>query len=177
MQHIVHELLAGVTTFFSMVYILVLIPQILSLGGIPFGAALSIVVATIIFTTLLASCIGGYPVAAGPGLSVLTYLAYSLVGTNSATWPQALGLVFWGGIAIFIISITQLRQLILIQIPDTLKRAAIAGLGLFFIVIGLKQLGIIQIESYGFSLSSLEPSNKESVFLAYFFSSCCKAKK
>ena len=139
MKTISHEIIAGLTTFFTMSYVLILLPKILSAGGLDFGTALAATVLTLAFATLLLAFSADYPMVIGPGVGIAAFLIYSIVG-KEATIDQVLGLVFWAGLIEFLLSITGLRQKILIQIPDALKRASKVGIGLFFIIVGIKQL-------------------------------------
>jgi AGZA family xanthine/uracil permease-like MFS transporter len=151
-KSISHEIIAGLTTFFTMVYLLVLCPQLLSEGGVDFGAALTATVLTTVSATLFLSLYAGYPIVAGPGLSVLTYLVFSVIGKKIATWQEALGLVFWGGLIFLLLSLFRLRQKMIVHIPLVIKKAAPAGLGLFLIMVGLKQLGVVIVKQNGYAL-------------------------
>jgi adenine/guanine/hypoxanthine permease len=135
-----HEILAGLSTFFTMSYILILLPELLSAGGFEFGAALTATAVTLACSTLFLACYAHFPMVVGPGIGIAAFLMFSVVDKHIATLAQVLGLVFWGGVIVFLLSITGLRQKILHQIPRALKKAAPVGIGLFFIVIGAKQI-------------------------------------
>ena len=168
MTKTLHEVVAGLSTFFTLSYVLILCPEILSAGGLEFGAAMSATILTIAFGTLLLSFLTGYPLVIGPGLGIAAFLSYSLVGTHQATMPEVLGLVFWAGILELLLSLSGLRQKILLHIPWTLKKAASAGIGLFFIVLGLKQLDLITFSGGAYSLGTLGTAGQTIGLLGLF---------
>lgn len=136
------ELLAGITTFMTMAYILAVNPTILSAAGMDKGAVLT--------ATALASCLGclcmaffaNYPFALAPGMGLNAFFAYTVVLQMGYTWQMALSAVFMEGI-IFIISLTNVREALFNAIPMTLKKAVSAGIGLFIALIGLLNAQII----------------------------------
>jgi AGZA family xanthine/uracil permease-like MFS transporter len=134
------ELVAGLSTFFTMAYLLLLYPKILSEGGIDFGSALTATILTIFLSTLFLALYAHFPAVLAPGLSIGPYLVYSVILKQHATWQSALGMVFWVGLALLLLSIFKVRQKILLHLPPTIKAAAIAGIGLFLITVGLKDL-------------------------------------
>jgi AGZA family xanthine/uracil permease-like MFS transporter len=150
-----HEIVAGLSTFFTMSYVLILCPEMLTAGGLEFGAAMSATIVTLAFGTLLLSLIAGYPVVVGPGLGIAAFLIFSIMGANQITISEIMGLVFWTGVLEVLLTFGGIRQKILLHIPATLKRAAPAGIGLFFIVVGLKQLELIQIANGAYSLGTI----------------------
>jgi AGZA family xanthine/uracil permease-like MFS transporter len=136
------EILAGLSTFFTMAYLLLLYPQILSEGGIDIGSALTATILTLAASTLFLGLYTNFPAVLAPGLSVGPFLVYSVILKQGTPWQTALGLVFWAGLCILILSLLKIRQKILIHIPPALKSAAISGIGLFLICVGLKDLGV-----------------------------------
>ena len=137
------EILAGLSTFFTLAYYFLLFPKILSEGGIELGAALTATIGALVISTLFLAIIGHFPAVLAPGLGVGAYLVYSVILPGHATWSQALGLVFWSGLAIFLLSVFKVRQKIIHRLPPSLVAAGIAGIGLFLICIGLKNLSIL----------------------------------
>lgn len=135
------ELLAGLSTFFTAAYLILLYPKILSEGGIDFGSALTATILTLVASTLFLALYADFPVLLAPGLSVGPYLVYSVILKQGASWQTAFGMVFWAGLIIFLLTIFKLRQKILLHLPSSIKSAAIAGIGLFLICVGLKDLG------------------------------------
>lgn len=135
-----NEFLAGLSTFFTVSYLLILYPKILSEGGVDYGAALTATIVTIVVATLFLGIYANFPVIIVPGLSVGPFLVYSVIQKQGATWQIALGLVFWTGFIIFLLSIFKVRQKILLHLPQSIKSAAIAGIGLFLVCVGIKDL-------------------------------------
>ena len=144
------EFLAGLSTFFTVSYLLVLYPKILSEGGVNFGAALTATILTIIVATLFLGIYANFPVILVPGLSVGPFLVYSVILKQGASWQIALGLVFWTGLIIFLLSIFKVRQKILLHLPLSIKSAAIAGIGLFLICVGIKDLTLTNGNIFNF---------------------------
>ncbi|MES2273992.1 MAG: NCS2 family permease [Chlamydiota bacterium] len=136
------EIIAGLSTFFTMAYLLLLYPRILSEGGIDFGAALTATILILVFSTLFLAAYAHFPAVLAPGLSIGPFLVYSVILKQGASWQTALGMVFWAGLAIIVLSLFKVRQKILLHLPPVIKTAAISGIGLFLICIGLKDLQI-----------------------------------
>lgn len=137
------EVLAGLTTFSTMAYILIVNPLILSEAGVDFSSAM---LATILLTFLGCMMMGAlarYPLAIAPGVGLSAYFTYSVVIGGGVPWQTALGIVFWTGILLLILWVTGLRELIIHAIPKGLKIGTTAGVGLFLVVIGLKNAGVI----------------------------------
>lgn len=138
------EILAGFTTFLTMVYIIVVNPAVLSSTGVPFD---QVFIATIIGTvagTLWMALAANYPIAVAPGMGLNAYFAYSVVGTHGGiTYVTAFGAVFVAGIIFFILSLTPFREKLVEAIPDNLRSGITAGIGLFIAFIGLRSAGII----------------------------------
>ena len=137
------ELLAGITTFMTMAYILAVNPTILSAAGMDKGAVLT--------ATALASCLGclcmaffaNYSFALAPGMGLNAFFAYTVVLQMGYTWQMALSAVFMEGIIFIILSLTNVREALFNAIPMTLKKAVSAGIGLFIALIGLLNAQII----------------------------------
>lgn len=137
------EIIAGITTFLTMAYILGVNPNILSTAGIPrqsvfIATALSAGIASIIM-----GLVANYPVALAPGMGVNAFFTYTVVLTYGYTWQEGLSLVFMSGIIFLLISITGIRKKIINSIPTSLKQAIGAGIGFFIAFIGLVNSGII----------------------------------
>ncbi len=166
------EVLAGLSTFFTLSYLFLLYPQILSEGGVDFGSALSATALISIAATLLLALIGKFPAVLAPGLSVGPYLVYSIILKQGASWQTALGIVFWAGAAIFLLTVFRIRQQILLHLPAAIKTSATCGIGLFLICVGLKNLGILIPKPFLFSIGPLfTPENGIALFglLLLFF--------
>lgn len=137
------ELLAGFTTFLTMAYALIVIPAVLSTTGMDFNGVFLATGLTSIIATLIMGIFANYPIVIGPGLGLNAYLAFSVVAGAGYSWQMALGAVFVSGVLFFIISLTPLRAILLEAIPDSLKHAITAGIGMFVCFIGLQSAKIV----------------------------------
>lgn len=136
------EVIAGVTTFMTMAYILFVNPDILSVTGMPFGAVMTATALSAGVTTILAGFIANYPYALASGMGLNAFFAF--VVADQAGWQAALGVVFLSGILFLVLSLTGAINIIDAAIPQTLKRAVGVGIGLFIAFIGLQNAGIVQ---------------------------------
>jgi AGZA family xanthine/uracil permease-like MFS transporter len=137
------EILAGLATFLTMAYIMVVNPAILSETGMDFN---SVFVATILASFLACMLMGllaNWPVALAPGMGLNAFFTYAVVFGMGFTWQQALAAVFCSGILFLVISISPLRSYLINAIPKSLKFGIGAGIGLFLAIIGLKGAGIV----------------------------------
>ena len=137
------ELLAGMTTFIAMAYILFVNPNILADAGIPKDAAIA---STIWIATLASMAMGvfaNYPVALAPGMGLNAFFAYYVCGVLGLHWTVALGAVFFSGVLFLILTVGGIRQAIINAVPRDLKLAISVGIGLFIAFIGLKGTGLI----------------------------------
>ncbi|NGX54489.1 MAG: Adenine permease AdeP [Chlamydiae bacterium] len=138
-----NELLAGLTSFSTLSYAILLIPLILSDAGMDFGAVMSATLITAGVATLLMGLLANYPFVLAPGLALTVYFTYVVVLAKGHSWQTALGVVFIGGVLFLILNILGIRQLIIQTIPSAIRIGTTAGLGLFLALIGLKNAGII----------------------------------
>lgn len=139
------EVLAGLTTFFTMVYIIVVNPVILSDAGVPFEQAFTATVIATVVGTLWMAIFADYPIAIAPGMGLNAYFAYSVVGSHGGiSYETAFSAVFVAGLLFLLLSLTPLRSKLIEVIPDSLKHGITAGIGLFIAFIGLRLTGIIQ---------------------------------
>ncbi|TDL35441.1 NCS2 family permease [Jeotgalibacillus sp. S-D1] len=138
------EIMAGFTTFMTMVYIVVVNPIILSSAGVPFDQVfLATIIATVIGTLWMALC-ANYPIAIAPGMGLNAYFAFSVVGANpNITYEIAFAAVFVSGVLFTILSLTPFRKKLIEAIPSNLKHGITAGIGLFIAFIGMRLTGII----------------------------------
>jgi AGZA family xanthine/uracil permease-like MFS transporter len=137
------EVLAGVTTFAAMAYILAVNPQILSAAGMDRGAVLTATALAAAFTTAAMGLLTNYPLALAPGMGLNAFFAFTMCLKEGVPWPAALGLVFWEGVLFLMLSAGGVRQRIVAAIPPSLKIAIGCGIGLFIAFIGLKNGGVI----------------------------------
>lgn len=137
------ELLAGLTTFLTMAYIIFVNPDILSAAGMPKD---SVFVATCLAAAIGSAIMGlyaNYPIALAPGMGLNAYFAFAVVKGMGFTWQAALGAVFISGLLFILVSLFKVREAIVNAIPRSLKFAISAGIGLFLAIIGLKNAGLI----------------------------------
>jgi len=137
------EILAGITTFMTMAYIIVVNPSILGDSGMDKGAVFVATCLAAAFGSALMGMWANYPVALAPGMGLNAYFAYGVVKGMGHPWQTALGAVFLSGILFLVVSATPLREWVMNAIPRSLKLAIAAGIGLFLAIIGLKSAGII----------------------------------
>ncbi|WP_127534285.1 NCS2 family permease [Paenibacillus kobensis] len=137
------ELLAGVTTFLTMVYIVIVNPGILSEAGMDFHGVFVATVLASIIATLIMALASNYPIVIAPGMGLNAYFAFSVVGGEGVSWQIALGAVFVAGVLFVLLSLTSFRYMLLDAIPTGLKHAITAGIGLFITFIGLQKASII----------------------------------
>jgi AGZA family xanthine/uracil permease-like MFS transporter len=139
------EILAGITTFFTMAYIVVVNPSILATEGT--GLSFSgVLTATVVLSATMTLFMGLYaklPFAVAPGMGINAFFTYTLILGKQVPWQQALGVVFWAGVLFILISATPARVKIAQAIPRGLRSASAAGIGLFLTFIGLKNADII----------------------------------
>lgn len=137
------ELIAGITTFFTMVYIIFVNPSIMAIAGVDQGAAF---VATCVGAALGCFLMGLYanwPVGLAPGMGLNAFFTFTVVGDMGYSWETALGAVFLSGILFMIMSLSRIREWLLNSIPMSLRFAMGAGVGLLLGLIGLKTAGIV----------------------------------
>lgn len=139
------ELLAGITTFFTMVYIVVVNPVILADAGVPFEQVFTATIISAVVGTLWMALFANYPIAIAPGMGLNAYFAYSVVGGHqNINYETAFAAVFIAGIIFVILSLTPFREKLIDAIPENLKHGISAGIGLFIAFIGLRLTHIIK---------------------------------
>lgn len=137
------EILAGITTFMTMAYILAVNPTILSATGMDKGAVLTATALAACIGTLCMAIFANYPFALAPGMGLNAFFAYTVVLQMGYTWEMALAAVFVEGLVFIVLSLTNVREALFNAIPMTLKKAVSAGIGLFIALIGLLNSQII----------------------------------
>lgn len=139
------EIIAGVTTFFTMAYIVVVNPAILSTQGtgMPFSGALTATVLVCVTMTLLMGLYARLPFGVAPGMGLNAFFTYTLVLQGGVPWPTALGIIFWAGVFFLLLSATHLRETIAMAIPHPIRVATAAGIGLLLTFIGLQSAGFV----------------------------------
>ena len=137
------EIIAGITTFLTMAYIIILNPSVLSKTGMDFDG--------VFFATIIASVVGclfmgifaNYPIAIAPSLATNAYLAFVVVISMGIPWQEALGAVFISALIFLLLSLTSFRQAVINSIPSSMKEGISAGIGLFISFVGLQNAHII----------------------------------
>ncbi len=139
------EVLAGITTFLTMSYIIFVNPLILSSDGtgMSFSGVMTGTILASFLATLLMGLVAKLPFALAPGMGLNAFFTYTLILDQKIPWQQALGLVFWSGVVFVLLSVTPFREKLVKSIPKNLRMAMAVGIGLFLAFIGLKNTGII----------------------------------
>jgi adenine/guanine/hypoxanthine permease len=137
------EILAGITTFLTMAYIMLVNPAILGQAGMPVAAVAAATCLAAGFASILMGASANMPLALAPGMGLNAYFAFTVVGAMGVPWPVALGCVFLSGVAFLLLTFAGIRQLIIAAIPPYLFAAVAGGIGLFIGFIGLKNAGIV----------------------------------
>ena len=137
------EILAGLTTFIALAYIIFVNPNILAEAGIPKEAAIASTIWIAALSTMVMGVIANYPVALAPGMGLNAFFAYYVCGTLGLHWTVALGAVFFSGVLFLILTVSHIRQAIINAVPQNLRVAIGVGIGLFIAFIGLKGTGLI----------------------------------
>ena len=137
------EVIAGVTTFLAMAYIIFVNPAILSMAGMDKGALITVTCLATAIGTFLAAFLGKVPIAMAPGMGLNAFFTFTLVMGKGIPWQDALGVVFLSGTFFFILAASGLREKLANAIPAPITTASTAGIGLFIAFIGLKNMGII----------------------------------
>lgn len=151
------EILAGMTTFLSMAYILVVNPIVLSEAGIDKGAVFTATAVSAIIGTLLIGLLANYPIGIAPSMGLNSFFTYSVVIGMGIPWQTALTGVFISGVLFVLLSIFKIREKIIEVIPQDLKYAIGSGIGFYIAFIGMKNSGIIQANEATFvSLGNIQ---------------------
>lgn len=139
------EAIAGITTFFTMAYIIVVNPSILSTAGtgMAFSGVLTATVLICFLMTLLMGLYAKLPFAVAPGMGINAFFTYTIILTQGVWWQDALGIVFWAGVLFLLISVTRVRETIAKAIPTELRLGTAAGIGILLTFIGLKNAGLV----------------------------------
>lgn len=158
-DHLKSSIIGGLTTFFTMAYIVIVNPAILSAEGT--GMAFSgVMTATVLLCFILTMMMGLYaklPFAVAPGMGINAFFTYSIILGKQIPWQTALGMVFWSGVLFLLISATPIREKIANSIPKHIRIASSGGIGVFLSFIGLKNAGFITADPITFvKLGSLD---------------------
>ena len=137
------ELLAALTTFATMAYVLAVHPVIMADAGMDRSQVITVTALVAGLASILIGFMANVPIAQAPGMGSNSFVAYTLVLGAGVPWQGALGLVFWSGVFFLLLTVTGIRKILLDAYPSDLKRALTAGIGLFIMFVGLKSAGIV----------------------------------
>lgn len=137
------EVMAGITTFMTMAYILAVNPNVLSATGMDSGAVFTATALAALIATLMMAAFSNYPFVLAPGMGLNAYFAYTVVLQMGYTWQMALAAVFIEGLIFILLSLTNVREAIFNAIPMNLKHAVSVGIGLFIAFIGLQNAKVV----------------------------------
>jgi AGZA family xanthine/uracil permease-like MFS transporter len=137
------EILAGITTFLTMAYIVLVNPAILGQAGMPVAAVAAATCLAAAFASILMGFTANVPLALAPGMGLNAYFSFTVVQQMGVPWPVALGCVFISGVAFLLLTFAGIRQLIIAAIPPHLFAAVAGGIGLFIALIGFRNAGIV----------------------------------
>ncbi len=141
------EVIAGVTTFFAIAYIIIVNPGLLSQAGMEWGAVFLATIISAVIGTLIMGLVANVPYAQAPGMGLNAFFVYTVCFSLGFTWQQALTMVFICGLFNIFITITKIRKQILQSIPSSLQNAIGGGIGVFIAYNGLLNVGIIEFDS------------------------------
>ena len=132
------EIIAGITTFMTMAYILFLNPNILSATGMDKNAIFFATAIAAGFVTIAMGLVANFPIALAPGMGLNAFFATVALAGVGMPWRVALGAVFISGLIFILLTVTKVRQILVVAVPQSLKVAITVGIGLFITIIGLK---------------------------------------
>ncbi|MCM8772020.1 MAG: NCS2 family permease [Candidatus Omnitrophica bacterium] len=138
------EIIAGITTFVTMAYIIFVQPAVLSQGGMDFGAVMVATCLSSAIATLIMGLYANYPIALAPGMGENFYFVFTVILGMGIAWQKVLGAVFISGVLFIILSIWKVREKLVENVPTSLQSGIAGGIGLFITFIGLIQSGIVQ---------------------------------
>ena len=156
------EIVAGITTFFAMAYIIIVNPSILSQAGMEWGAVFLATIIASVIGTLVMGLVANVPYAQAPGMGLNAFFVYTVCFTLGFTWQQALTMVFICGVINILITVTKVRKHIIKAIPRSLQNAIGGGIGVFIAYIGLLNVGIV---NFGSGVPALATLNQPAFWL------------
>ena len=148
------EVIAGVTTFFAMSYILFVNPAILSASGMPFQAVFLATIIASVVGTLIMGLFANVPYAQAPGMGLNAFFTFTVVFGLGYTWQQALAMVFICGLINIFITVTKIRKLIIHAIPESMQHAIGGGIGIFVAYVGIKNANLISFSADSAKITS-----------------------
>ncbi|MGG5315922.1 NCS2 family permease [Enterococcus sp. AZ072] len=160
------EIMAGVTTFFAMSYILFVNPSILSASGMPFQAVFLATIIASVIGTLVMGLFANVPYAQAPGMGLNAFFTYTVVFGLGYSWQQALAMVFLCGIINILITVTKIRKLIIHAIPESMQHAIGGGIGIFVAYVGIKNAGLLAFSADSATITSSVVENGKATNVA-----------
>lgn len=157
------EIVAGLTTFFAMAYIIFVNPQMLAGTGMPYGAVFLATIIASVVGTLFMGLFANVPYALAPGMGLNAFFTFTVCGLLGYKWQQALAMVFICGLINVFITVTKIRKMIVKAIPESLQNAIGGGIGVFIAYIGFLNVGII---NFGAGVPGLSFFNNKGIILA-----------
>jgi AGZA family xanthine/uracil permease-like MFS transporter len=157
------EIVAGITTFFAMSYILFVNPSILSASGMPFQAVFLATIIASIIGTLIMGLFANVPYAQAPGMGLNAFFTFTVVFGLGYTWQQALAMVFICGLINIFITVTKIRKMIIRAIPESMQNAIGGGIGIFVAYVGLKNANLLNFSASSDVITSSVVENGEAV--------------
>ncbi len=137
------EIMAGITTFMTMGYIIFVNPNIMANAGMPFDAVMVATCLASAFATALMAFLANYPIGLSTGMGLNAFFAFSVVLSMKISWQVALAAIFVEGVIFILLTLTKIREAVINSIPKTLKVGIAAGIGFFIALIGLIGCGIV----------------------------------
>ncbi|WP_071130345.1 NCS2 family permease [Enterococcus timonensis] len=153
------EVMAGLTTFFAMSYILFVNPEVLGQAGMPTQAVFLATIISAVIGTLVMGLFANVPYAQAPGMGLSAFFTYTVVMGLGYSWQEALAMVFICGLINILITVTRIRKMIIAAIPESLQHAIAGGIGIFVAYIGLKNAGFLNFTSDPGTYSVLGDAN------------------
>jgi len=138
------EIIAGLTTFMTMAYIIFVNPAMISQTGMDFGSAMVATCISAAVATIIMGLYANYPIALAPGMGENAFFTYTVCITMGISWQTALGCVFIGGIIFIILTLTRIRQLLIETIPPSMRYGIASGIGIFIAFIGIIDAGLVK---------------------------------
>ncbi|MGM0213053.1 NCS2 family permease [Enterococcus sp. AZ109] len=160
------EIMAGVTTFFAMSYILFVNPSVLSASGMPFQAVFLATIIASVIGTLVMGLFANVPYAQAPGMGLNAFFTYTVVFGLGYSWQEALAMVFICGIINILITVTKIRKLIIHAIPESMQHAIGGGIGIFVAYVGIKNAGLLAFSADSATITSSVVENGQATSVA-----------
>jgi AGZA family xanthine/uracil permease-like MFS transporter len=172
------EVIAGITTFLTMSYIIFVNPEILSSTGMDRNAVFVATCLAAALGTLVMAFVAKWPIGMAPGMGLNAFFAFTVVGAMGFSWQQALGAVFISGVIFLILTVSGIRGWLIAGIPQSMRSAIAAGIGLFLAIIALKNSGIVAASDATFvTLGDITQTGPLLAILGFFIISALDALK